>query len=475
MSSASKVKLLYIKEEVFGETPASPDMKSIPFNTGDAFSNSRDALTSAQVQSTRKPRKTRLGTNNPSKTHSFELQYLMFDDLLSGGFGEPWIGGIDVTDTVTVASSTITLDSGSWDDYNGVEEGAFLLFDDDGTLIVLEVDSISGTSNEILNVLDLGGADPTLTVASASEKTMIFGFVGVGLSCDETDDVTFSAINKTVTLAAGFDTWATLEFKVGDNVWFDSTSNEGWFKIDSLDGREATLTTAPVDETVDTGTLSIFTDAGVISNGNEIPSFTFEEQFLDHNDDEGAFRPIRGTRIDQVAFSVETSSMIGVTLNLEGAEIEDFAESSIANSETDYTNRDAFDSFTGSLWMDGSEIPLSGFDLTINNQNNRNFALFERNAYDMTVGVPEMSGTVNAFFNDTVNASKFFDETEFQIQIRMEDPDGNSYTLSIDSAKYTGNTISIGDIDVTESLPFNVEPVDSGSEIEFRRQVKERS
>lgn len=474
MSSASRVKMLYIKEEEFGTTPATPTMKAVPFNTGDAFNNSRDTMTSAQVQSTRKPRKTRLGTNNPSKSHGFELQYGTFDELIAGGFGTSWKGGVDVTATVDVAASTITLESGSWDDYDGVEAGAFLLFDDDGISVVLEVDSISGTSNEVLNVVDLDEASPGLTVASSVEKTMIFGYVAVELDATS-GDITFAATAKTVTLAAGFDSWADLGFKVGDNVWFDTSSNGGWFKIASLDGNEATLTTAPIDETVSTGTVTIFTDAGVISNGNDVPSFTFEEQFLDHNDDGGAYRVVRGVRIDQVAFSVETASMIGVTLNLEGAKIDDFDTSSIASAETDYVSKDAFDSFTGEIWMDDSVVSLSGFDLTINNQNNRNFALFERNADEMTVGIPEMTGSINAYFDSTDNASKFFNETEFQIEIRMEDLDENSYTLSILSSKYTGSTISIGDIDVTQSLPFNVEPADSGSEIELRRQVSARS
>ncbi len=473
MSSAGRVRMAYKKEATFGTAPTTPVLTSIPFNTGDAFVNSRDALISAQVQSTRGPRRTRLGVNIPAKGHSFELQWSTFDELLAAGFGNDWAGGIDVTASVTAAATSLTLASGTWAAL-GVFATDFLVYDDNGTDIILYIATITA-ADTILNVVAADQSTPVvLTVVGPASKTLIMGWTGTNVLASAANTIVWVAATKTITLAVGHGfTWLTKGFRAGDGIiTVDSVSNDGWDKIASIDSTGLILTTvaALTDETINTAvTVNFGTDTGKVDNGSTLDSFSFEEQYLDHNSDVGNYRTISGVKINSIQFSVQPSSMIMVTMDLQAATIGDFSSASFGASTTDYTNREAFDSFTGAITQDDGSVDLSSFDFTLGNNQNRNFDLFERNARQITDGIPEMTGTINAFFDAETQSTLFFNETEFEIYVRMEDPTGYGYAIEINSAKFTGDTISIGDIDVTEALPYNVEPSTS-EEVSLRRQ-----
>lgn len=474
MSSASQVQLSYVKEDTFGTTPTTPTMKLVPFNTGDAFTNSRDTLQSAQVQSTRQPRNMRLGTNQPAKTLTGEMQWQNFDDLLAAGFGDVWQGGETITDDVIVTATTIELDAGNWSVYYpNVAVGNYLVYLDDGSWVVLYVSDVT-TNTLTLKQAD-GTTDSTLTaVGTATEKTIYVGCCGGQLSCDATDTLIFSNSGSTAVLAAGHTSdWSDLGFKAGDNIFFDGTSsNEGWNKITdvSSDGNTITLATAPTDETINTlTTVDVATDAGLINNGNTLDSFTFEEAFLDHSASY-RYRQIKGVKVGQIGFSIQPNSMITVTFELMGASIVDFT-TSVASAETSFTERDSFDSFTGSIEKDGSSVSLTGINFTLANQLNRNFNLFSRNADDMTAGTPQMTGDMNLYFDDKTMSSAYFDETEMEVYLRMVDPDGNAYALDLQTVKLTNDTISIGDIDVTQAVPYALVPNSVETyEAQLRRQ-----
>jgi hypothetical protein len=479
MSSSSRVQLAYVKEVTFDTTPASPTLQAVPFNEGDAFTNPRDTLSSQEVQSTRGPRATRLGVNQPQKSLQFELQWANHDDLIAAAFGDDWVGGVEVTDTVTIAATTVTLDSGTYDAL-GIHAGDYLLLDDDGTLTILYINTITGTDN-VANVVAADGSTVVaLTVASSVSKVLITGGVGARIACDDTDTMVFAATGLTVTLAATHDnTWRELGFKPGDNIYFSGTSsNDGWAKIDSIsaNGLVLTLEAAPTNETINSSTdVDVMTDAGYVENGNTLDSFSFQESFLDHNSGDGNYRTISGVKMGSFQISIQPSAMVQVTLEMMGATIGDFSSSVISGSSTNsYTEREKFDSFTGSLEIDDTAVDLSGLDLTMNNQESRNFNLFERNAGQITDGTPQISGNVNAYFDSEAFATKYYNETQFSLLARMEDPDGHGYVLILNTAKFTGDTPSIGTTDVTEALPINVEPNSSGAEIQFRRQPAAR-
>ncbi|WP_321991530.1 phage tail tube protein [Marispirochaeta aestuarii] len=472
MSSAGRTKLIYVKELAFAQLPASPIMRAVPYNTGDAFVNNRDTLTSARVQSVRSPRNVRLGTNQPEKSLGAELVWQDFDELLAAGFGDQWAGGKTVTANVTVSGAIITLESGSWTDYfrEGVKEGTYLLFDDDGVPVILRVVSINGADLEVAEADGLTTAALT-EIVTAEQKAMVFGWFGQRVSCSASDTLIFSTTQKTIT-ASGELTGIWGNFKPGDNIHIiGSANNDGWHKVVSVSGAVLTVEGSLTNETIDTVVdVDMMTDTGRVGNGNNLPSFSFEEQFLDHNDGAGNFRQINGVKVGQIQISFQPSSFVQLTLSMMGAKITPFSGLSVAASVQEVPDREGFDTFTGEFRLGGAIACISGFDLTINNANNRNFCLFERDANAMTDGIPEISGNINAFFDDHSYANAFFHETRFAPFLRMIDADGNSYAIEIATAKFTGDTISIGDIDVTEALPFSVMPNSDGEEVVLFRQ-----
>lgn len=475
MSSASRVRLLYAKETAYRTIGASPAMRELPFNTGDAFVAGRGVLTSQQVPSDRRPRKTRAGVNEPSKSLAFELQWETFDEILAGGFGTPWTGGYTVTADVTAtAGGVITLDSGEWVDHPGPTVGSFVLYDDDGTDRVLLVTEIE---DDDLTVTTVDGSAPALTaVASPASKTMVFGVAGFSLDLGSGDEsIEFAETGSTITVGDDHPGWEIMGFHVGDNLFVDagSAANEGWHKIVGIDNRVLTVEGALTDETITAGTIEFVTDAGTVENGNDLESFVFEEQFLDHGAT-GAFRPTRGAVVNSIQLNLQPSAMVVVTLDLQAGEIEDFAAATMAGSFTPYEEREAFDTFTGRMLMDGTESYISGINATLGNNQARDIPLFHRSARRMVAGVPEITGTINAKFETTAESEKFMSETIFGMAFRMEDPAGHGYEITIASAKYTGDTISVGDIEVEQALPFTVEPSTSSAEITLRRQPETR-
>ena len=479
MSSSSRVRLAYAKEDDFGVAPTTPVLLAVPFNEGDAFTNPRDVLVSQEVQSVRGPRSTRLGVNQPAKSLAFELQWRNHDDLLAGAFGDTWSGGMDdVTDTVTVAATTIELDAGTWAAL-GIYAGDYILYDDDGTLTILYILTISAVDT-ILNVKEVDQSTaPTLTVVSSGAKTLIVGGTGARYSVSVTDTMIFDATALTVTLAAGHaNTWYDNKFYPGHNIYFFGTvSNDGWHKIASIsaNGLVLTLAAAPANETLNsTLDVDVLTDAGVIENGNTLQSFSFEEQFLDHNSDVGNYRTISGVKCGQLQMSLQPSAMVQMVIELIGAVIGDFGNSSFGASTTAYTEREAFDSFTGSIEVDDASADMSGLEFTLNNQENRAFNLFERNAGRITDGTPQMTGSINAYFDDETFSTKYLAETTFGLMVQMEDLDDHGYVLVTPTNKFTNDTISIGTTDVTEALPYTVEPVSGASEAQLWRQPEAR-
>lgn len=472
MSSSSRTLLAYIKETVFGQTPATPVMQKVPYNTGDAINNARDTITSAQLQSQRAPRQTRMGTNQPTKSIGAEFTWGNFDELLAGGFGSPWTGGMDITFTGTATTGAVFTVTGGEDLVElGITPGMIVVFEDGQ---ILKVDTV-GVSTVTLIQLDDGAATISL-ITPAEPITFICG--SIGLEIDSSGNtLDFNATANTLVRTTG--SWITDGFKAGDNFYIDATTsgnNDGWTKIVSVTALTLTLEAVDTTETESTATVAFATDAGSVNNGNNLSSYTFEEAFLDHNAANG-YRTMSGVKVASIAFSFQPSAMVALTIELMGAAITDFT-TQVASSFTEYSDVEAFDTFTGGFGLDGDSSMadcISAFDITLNNATQRSFCLFERDASRIVDGTPEMTGNVNAFFDDNVLASKFFAEEDFIPSLRMLDLDGNAYVLDITRAKFTGDTISMGDIDVTETLPFAVQPATApAAELYLRRQPASR-
>ena len=112
----------------------------------------------------------------------------------------------------------------------------------------------------------------------------------------------------------------------------------------------------------------------------------------------------------------------------------------------------------GSLIFDGEDlgssedILITGIDFTLDNGVDRRFALLDRDAKSISQGRITCTGTVSAFFADATLADKFDEEDEFEIRVRLEDLDKNSYLFGWPKAKFTSESKTISETDVTESL-----------------------
>ena len=152
--------------------------------------------------------------------------------------------------------------------------------------------------------------------------------------------------------------------------------------------------------------------------------------------------------------------MIDGSFDFIGMTYSGFTGTSIASSVTEAGSNSPFDSFTGSLSINSGSITetlaiVSGLSLQISNGLSRRFAVMSQNAAGVGEGRVNISGSVNAFFTTSAPlATLFAAETEIDLSLRLVDLDGNAYLINIPKLKFTKDSRSISETDVTESLDF---------------------
>jgi len=188
----------------------------------------------------------------------------------------------------------------------------------------------------------------------------------------------------------------------------------------------------------------------------DIQSYTIEEGFTNISQ----YHSIKGAKVDKFSISCQPDKMIDGSFDFVGMTYTDFAASSIASSVTEPGVSTPFDSFTGSLSINSGAITeslaiVSGVSLQISNGLSRRFAVMSKNAAGVGEGRVNVTGSLNAFFSTSATLAGLFSaESDIDLSLRLVDLDGNAYLFNIPKLKFTKDSRSISETDVTESLDF---------------------
>lgn len=198
----------------------------------------------------------------------------------------------------------------------------------------------------------------------------------------------------------------------------------------------------------------------VLKTGTTRKSFLVEEGHADI----GKYITYKGVVVDKLTLTVPVSgivtskfTMIGKDMTLGTATVDANASLTASTARQPYVHNGGTFNEGG-----GSVAYLTSITLNIDNGYTTNFSLGNNYARDLSVSFAKITGSVNAYFEDTTMYNKFLAETSSSISFTLTDGT-NTMAISLPNVKYTGGTKSIGGQGpVSLEMPF-VGLYDSGT------------
>lgn len=225
---------------------------------------------------------------------------------------------------------------------------------------------------------------------------------------------------------------------VGDWLIVDggATNSKIPCRVTAVDTVADTVTVFPMVElTSVTGSTSvdIYVPAKIIDGSTE-HSFSIQKQYSDLGN---VFEIYRGMRVSQGSISIPATGSITNTFEFMGIEEEDTTTSVGTGVEDDFTTESLKDTDLLGVFVDSDLFEISTLQANINNN------LRERpiagEIYNKSVGIGKfnVTGTVEAYFENQAAVAHFKAVTSFPVAIAVKDPDGNILIIDIPKVKFT--------------------------------------
>lgn len=195
--------------------------------------------------------------------------------------------------------------------------------------------------------------------------------------------------------------------------------------------------------------------------GTTLNSFIIEKEFADITQ----FAVYRGCAVNTLSLTLSNNAVVTGTLGILGAGADPISGTSVQDSEGTITNTEVFDSFSGTLTEDGSDIGIvTNLEFTIDNGLSANFSILgshtnPEEALFLSMDRFNVTGTLTAYFEDASLANKFINETSSSLEFEVEDNAGlvtpNKLKFTFPHIKYTGHDLGVGDAGpITIAMPF---------------------
>lgn len=273
-----------------------------------------------------------------------------------------------------------------------------------------------------------------------------------------------AATNKITSLTSSFD-FISNGLRIGD-VFYVVTSPGpvSGFSGEYLTVLSATASTIEVEPNTITTTAASIAVARIyevgrrVSIGNTYRSFTFERWLTDRN----LYQQFRGVRINQVTFSIPASGLASLTFSVLGQDATVFSSTTVASTYSEAPQTTPFAAVNGALFEGGQALGLvTAAEITINNNMTSSQVIGANIVPDILFGrYADVTGTITVLFSDANALSKFVDETESSLIVRLQnkdalDEDTQFINIVLPRIKYSGGEIDDGvESGVTLTLPF---------------------
>lgn len=185
-------------------------------------------------------------------------------------------------------------------------------------------------------------------------------------------------------------------------------------------------------------------------------SFTIERFFGDLESAQKPYHRFTGVELNTLALQITANAMVTATFGVLG---QNFATATGAISGATYASAattSPLDSFTGTLNENGSLIAvITEIQLNIENGLEARYVVGSKASIRPSIGRSNVSGTITAYFEDSVLLDKFINETESDIEFTLPDGAGNELKFILPRIKYNGGQPDVqGEGPITLSMPF---------------------
>jgi hypothetical protein len=175
--------------------------------------------------------------------------------------------------------------------------------------------------------------------------------------------------------------------------------------------------------------------------GDVLKTGTVRRSFaiLKRNLDIGIDTIYRGVQINQLKFACPLQEKITVTFSVVGKAEEAYV---VPNGATfaQPTTTDYMTTFEGSLDLDDAEFnAATDLNITLGNNIEAKYSLFNRPAYGMKIGMIDVTGDLSAYIEDAVLKNKYRNEVDTEMQVTVTDKatNGNAYRLTLPRERFT--------------------------------------
>lgn len=240
---------------------------------------------------------------------------------------------------------------------------------------------------------------------------------------------------------------------------FATAGNNGRFRITALTATSATVTplegqTMAVDAAAAGRTLS--TLRAKLKAGTTRRSFSVERFFGDILTADKPYHRFTGVELNTMALAISANAMITGTFGTVGQNMTTGTTAIAGATYANPTTTSPLDSFTGTLNEAGTPIAvITEIQLNLENGLEARFVVGSKQSILPSIGRSNCSGTITAYFENSLLLDKFINETESNIVFELPDGAGNKYVFTLPRIKYNGGQPDVeGEGPITLSMPF---------------------
>lgn len=211
-----------------------------------------------------------------------------------------------------------------------------------------------------------------------------------------------------------------------------------------------------------------------LTAGVQRRSYTVERFFGDIATLDKPYHRFTGVEFNSAAIQINANAMITATFSVVGKDLT--TDSAIVAGATygAATTTSPLDSFTGALEENGAVIAvITEITLNIENGLDPRFVVGSKSTILPSIGRSNVSGSITAYFENSLLLDKFINETESSIKVALPDGAGNELRIALPRIKYNGGQPDVqGDGPITLSLPFQgLYDAVTGTNIQIEREA----
>ena len=219
------------------------------------------------------------------------------------------------------------------------------------------------------------------------------------------------------------------------------SANNGVFKVTAK--TSTTLTVANAAGVAESNSVAVVAQK-MLRNGTTKQSLLIEEQFEDLTNN---YVNYRGMRVAGLSLNIQTESIITGEVRFMGAR-GNVASATLSGSLTNPSANDSMTASTnvGQIQEGGATLStaLKSLTLELNNNTRALQGLANVAAIGINFGSLEVTGRVEAYFEDQALLTKIFNHTSSSLVFQLNDPQGNTFVVTLAQLKFSGNPTKPG-------------------------------